>query len=82
VRARRCDHVFAGEDVPLEMLATLEALATRLASQGLMGATAKYEIGADGRLSLRERESARLPWTWPRPPTQTGPSPPQATAST
>jgi hypothetical protein len=54
VRARRCDHVFAGEDVRLEMLATLEALAIKLASHGLMGATAKYEMGADGRLAFRE----------------------------
>jgi hypothetical protein len=37
VRARRCDHVFAGEDVRLEMLATLEALAIKLASHGLIG---------------------------------------------
>jgi hypothetical protein len=49
--------MFAGEDVRLEMLATLEALAVKLAAQGLMGATAKYEIGADGRLALRERDS-------------------------
>jgi hypothetical protein len=59
VRARRCDHMFAGEDVRLEMLGTLEALAIKLASHGSMGATAKYEIGADGRLALRElRENA------------------------
>jgi hypothetical protein len=50
--------VFAGEDVRLEMLATLEALAIKLAAHGLMGATAKYEIGADGRLAFRERKSA------------------------
>jgi hypothetical protein len=43
VRARRCDHVFAHEDVRLEMLATLEALAIELATHGLMGAAAKYE---------------------------------------
>jgi hypothetical protein len=37
VRARRCDHVFAAEDVRLEMLATLEALAIKLTAQDLMG---------------------------------------------
>jgi hypothetical protein len=54
VRARRSDHMFAGENVRPEMMATLEALAIKLAAQGLMGATAKYEISADGRLALRE----------------------------
>jgi hypothetical protein len=52
--------MFAGEDVRLEMLATLEALAIKLASHGLMGATAKYEIGADGRLVFREKGGANV----------------------
>jgi hypothetical protein len=66
VRARRCDHVFAGEDVRLEMLAMLEALAIKLASHGLMGATAKYEMGADGRLAFRELKTGSF--TDPRGP--------------